>query len=550
MKQMIKRLLVLVTFMSAFAAVAQEERPSDFEIYKNLELFEMVYKTVDISYVDEANPGHLMKVAIDAMLKELDPYTVYIPESLMEDYKLMTTGQYGGIGALIQQQGDKVVVSEPHEGFPAQKAGLYAGDQFIEIDGRSVEGLKTSEISDKLKGKPGSKLNVKIKRQGELMDKELIREEVKLKAVPYSGMINEDVGYIKLNSFTKTAHQDVLEAFVDLKKNKGMTKLVFDLRNNGGGLLIEAVKIVNMFVPKGTIIVSMKGRESRSDVTYAAPFKPEDLVMPITVLVNKNSASASEIVSGALQDLDRAVIVGERSYGKGLVQRPLDLKYGAKIKVTIAKYYTPSGRCIQKLDYSNRETGDKASAVSDSLIKKFKTSNGRDVADGRGIDPEVLIDLPRYSRLTMSLVLSNIIFEFATKFRAENESIAVPREFHISDVQYQEFKTFALAKEFEYSTASGDLMEKLKETAEDENFMGDAQSEYDQLMEKFKPSKERDLEKFKKEILEILEDEIVVRYHFQKGRISHSLPDDPYIIESIKILNDKSRYNDILNIQE
>ncbi len=550
MKRIIKLLLIVVLASTTSISFSQEERPSDFEIYKNLELFEMVYKTVDVSYVDESNPGKLMKAAIDAMLQELDPYTVYIPESLMEDYKLMSTGQYGGIGALIQQQGDKVVVSEPHEGFPAQKAGLYAGDQFIEIDGRNIEDLKSSEISDKLKGKPGSTLKVKIKRQGELLEKELTREEVKLKAVPYSGMINQDVGYIKLNSFTKTAYQDVLEAFVDLKKNQGMKKLIFDLRNNGGGLLIEAVKIVNMFVPKGTVIVSMKGRERKSDVTYSAPYKPQDLQMPITVLVNRNSASASEIVSGALQDLDRAVIVGETSFGKGLVQRPLDLKYGAKIKVTIAKYYTPSGRCIQKLDYSHREAGDKAAAVSDSLLHKFKTSRGREVIDGRGIEPEVTIDLPKYGRLTTALVVNNIIFDFATKFRAENENVAEPRKFEINDNQYAAFKTFALARDFEYTTASGDLMEKLKEIADEENFLEDAQSEYDVLLEKFSASKERDLEKFKSEIIEILEDEIVTRYYFQKGRISHSLPDDKYIIESIKILNDKSRYNDILNIQE
>jgi len=543
-------IILLLGWLMPFKIQAQENEPSDFEIYKNLELFEMVYKTIDVSYVDPSNPGQLMKAAIDAMLKELDPYTVYIPESLIEDYKLMTTGQYGGIGALIQQQGDKVVVTNPHEGFPAQKAGLYAGDQFIEIDGKNVEGLTSSEISEKLKGKPGSELSVKVKRQDQLLDKKLVREEVKLSPVPYYGMINEDIGYIKLTSFTQTAGSDVLKAFTDLKKNQGMKKVVLDLRNNGGGLLIEAVKIVNMFVPKGTTIVSMKGRDGKNDLVYEAPLKAQDLQMPVAVLVNENSASASEIVSGGLQDLDRAVIIGTTTFGKGLVQRPLDLKYNAKVKVTIAKYYTPSGRCIQKLDYTNRNTGDKASEVSDSLLNKFKTKNGREVIDGRGVEPEIKIELPDYSRLTATLVAKNIIFDYATQYRFKTDTISAPRAYELTDADYAAFTQYVLQQDFEYSTASGEMMEKLKKIAEDENYLEDAQSEYAELMKKFEPSKERDLNKFKAEITDILEDEIIGRYYFNSGRIAHSLDDDPYIIEAIKILNDQSRYKSILNIQE
>lgn len=543
-------IILLLGWLMPFNIQAQENEPSDFEIYKNLELFEMVYKTIDVSYVDPSNPGQLMKAAIDAMLKELDPYTVYIPESLIEDYKLMTTGQYGGIGALIQQQGDKVVVTNPHEGFPAQKAGLYAGDQFIEIDGKNVEGLTSSEISEKLKGKPGSELSVKVKRQDQMLDKKLVREEVKLSPVPYYGMINEDIGYIKLTSFTQTAGSDVLKAFTDLKKNQGMKKVVLDLRNNGGGLLIEAVKIVNMFVPKGTTIVSMKGRDGKNDLVYEAPLKAQDLQMPVAVLVNENSASASEIVSGGLQDLDRAVIIGTTTFGKGLVQRPLDLKYNAKVKVTIAKYYTPSGRCIQKLDYTNRNTGDKASEVSDSLLNKFKTKNGREVIDGRGVEPEIKIELPDYSRLTATLVAKNIIFDYATQYRFKTDTIAAPRAYELTDADYAAFTQYVLQQDFEYSTASGEMMEKLKKIAEDENYLEDAQSEYAELMKKFEPSKERDLNKFKAEITDILEDEIIGRYYFNSGRIAHSLDDDPYIIEAIKILNDQSRYKSILNIQE
>ena len=550
MKLLSKYFLLIAFLFLATQTNAQEDKSSDFEIYKNLELFELVYKTVDVNYVDQSNPGHLMKVAIDAMLKELDPYTVYIPESLIEDYKLMTTGQYGGIGALIQQQGEKVVVTEPHEGFPAQKADLQAGDQFIEIDGKNVESLSSSEVSDKLKGKPGSDLTVKVKRNGELLEKKLVREEVKLSPVPYSGMVTDDIGYIALNSFTRTAASDVLAAFQVLKKEKGMTKLIFDLRNNGGGLLIEAVKIVNMFVAKGTLIVSMKGRENRNDVTYTAALKPEDLNIPITVLVNGNSASASEIVSGGLQDLDRAVIVGQTSYGKGLVQRPMDLEYNAKIKVTIAKYYTPSGRCIQKLDYANKTDGEKAIEVSDSLLNKFKTVNGREVIDGRGVEPEVVIAKEKYSRLTANLVVENIIFNYATQFKLKNPTIAAASDFKLSDEQYAEFAKYALQQDFEYSTKSGEMMAKLKEVAEEENYYSDADSEYLELLEKFEASKERDIEKFKNEIRLILEDEIVGRYYFQKGKIAHSLIEDPFILEAVKILNDPSRYKSILNIQD
>lgn len=541
--------LLFIVLISTNQFAQDDDRPSDFEIYKNLELFELVYKTIDIEYVDHSNPGELMKVAIDAMLKELDPYTNYIPESLIEDYKLMTTGQYGGIGALIQQQGEKVVITDPHEGFPAQKAGLYAGDQFIEIDGQNVEELSSSEISEKLKGKPGSNVKVTVDRAGEQITKTLEREEVKLSPVPYYGMVTEDVGYIKFTSFTKTASQDVGSAFNALKKEQ-MSKLILDLRGNGGGLLIEAVKIVNMFVKKGEVIVWMKGRENRNDVSYAAPLKPTDLDIPITVLVDGNSASASEIVSGALQDFDRAVIVGQTSFGKGLVQRPIDLKYNAKVKVTIAKYYTPSGRCIQKLDYAHKEVGEDAEAIDESEIKTFKTRNGRTVNDGRGIEPDVKIDRKTFSRLSMSLVANNIIFDFATIYRAKNETIAPAGEFEVSNELYAEFKAFVLQQDFEYKTASSEMMKKLEETAKDENFMSDAQTEYDALMEKIKPSKERDLEKFKAEIVELLEDEIVGRYYYQKGRIKHSLKDDPFILESIKILNHSERYKSILNVQD
>ena len=391
----LKQLLVVMSLLISFYGSSQittEDQSVDFEILKNLELFELVYKNIDIHYVDQPDPGHLMKTAIEAMLLELDPYTNYIPESLIEDYKLMTTGQYGGIGAIIGTVNGKVKIVDPHEGYPAQKAGLRAGDYFIELDGQKVDELKSDEISEKLKGKPGSQIKVKVDRDGEILEKTLVREEVKLSPVPFYGMVDDKIGYIKFTSFTQVAAERVGVAFNALKKD-GMEKLIFDLRGNGGGLLVEAVKIVNMFVPKGSPIVSIKGRHDADNRGYTATMKPLDEEIPIVVLIDGGSASASEIVSGALQDLDRAVLVGTTSFGKGLVQRPLDLKYNARVKVTIAKYYTPSGRCIQKLDYSNREAGNDAEAISDSLIHTFKTTTGRKVIDGRGVEPDVTIDL-------------------------------------------------------------------------------------------------------------------------------------------------------------
>lgn len=527
----------------------EEQQDADFEIVKNLELFELVYKNIDLNYVDEPNSGILMKAAIDAMLKELDPYTTYIPESRIEDFKLMSTGQYGGIGAIIRQKDDRIIIIDPHEGFPAEKNGLKAGDVFLEIDGKDVTNLSTSEVSAKLKGKPGTDVIVTVERAGEKIKKTLSREEIKFSPVPYYGMLNRDIGYIKLSSFTQNAGSDVLNAFKELEGNKGMKKLVFDLRGNGGGLVIEAVKIVNMFVDKGTEIVSIKGRDESVNRTYTAQLKSTNTKIPIVVLVDGGSASASEIVSGALQDLDRAVVLGQTTFGKGLVQRPLDLKYNAKIKVTIAKYYTPSGRCIQKLDYSNRETGDQAGAISDSLLQKFKTKTGREVINGRGIEPDVKISEKDFSILTATIVLNDIIFDYATKFQRENESIASAEEFVVTDQMYADFSTFVLEQDFEYVTESLALLEELEEQAAAEDNYDIAKAEFDALKEKMKPSKEADLKRYQSEIVPLIEDEIIGRYYYQKGRIIHGLKDDEFISSAIEILNDNPRYRNILNLE-
>ena len=549
----LRNTLIILGCLFSFNLKAQPElegqQNADFEILKNLELFELVYKQVDLNYVDEPNPGALMKAAIDAMLYELDPYTTYIPESRIEDYKLMSTGQYGGIGAIIRQQNEVVMVVDPHEGFPAQKAGLLAGDVILEVNGKSVENLASSEVSEKLKGKPGTEVTLKVDRAGTPITVKIVREEIKFSPVPYYGMVSEDVGYIKLSSFTKTASQDVKSAYQDLEDKQGMKKLIFDLRGNGGGLVIEAVKIVNIFVEQGTEIVSIKGRDVEVNKTYTARERPMALQTRLVVLVDENSASASELVSGALQDLDRAVIIGQTSFGKGLVQRPLDLKYNAKLKVTIAKYYTPSGRCIQKLDYSNRTVGDNVDEISDSLLTKFTTKNGRTIVDGRGVEPDLRTPDKEYSVLTGTIVLRNLLFNFATNFQRTHENIPAPQEFKITDEIYQDFSNYVLEQDFEYTTASLQLMEQLEDATKDEDTYSDAQAEFEALMKKLEPPKKNDLIKYKRELIPLLEDELIGRYYYQKGRIQHGLVQDEFILEGIEILNDLPRYKKVLNLE-
>jgi carboxyl-terminal processing protease len=489
----------------------------------------------------------LAKTGIDAMLKELDPYTVYYHESNIEDYRLMTTGQYGGIGALIRKIGEYTVIAEPYEGNPAHQAGLQAGDKILTIDGKSMKGLTSDEVSSSLKGPKGTTIQLEIEREN--AGKKTIsvtRDEIKLPDVPYSGMLNESVGYIKLNSFTNTAASEVKTAFLKLK-DQGMKELVLDLRGNPGGLLIEAVKIVNMFIKQGETVVTTKGRVQDENRVYKTLEAPVDLTIPVAILIDEGSASASEIVAGSMQDLDRGVVIGKTSYGKGLVQRTYDLKYGSKVKLTIAKYYTPSGRCVQRLEYYDEKTdGTKPKEIPDSLLKVFKTVNGRDVIDGRGIEPDREVDLKEMSRLTAMLITKNLIFDYATKYYQGHNKIAEAGKFELSDADYNEFKQFVLAQDFSYTTASEEMLKKLKETAEEEGFYQESQAEYDALLSKVTPSKERDLDKFQEEIRQMLENEIVSRYYFQKGRAIDAFRYDPVVKKAIETVTNKSDYNTIL----
>ena len=517
-----------------------------FEVVKNLVLMDQVFQNLEMYYVDEPQAGKMSKIAIDAMLKELDPYTVYYHESNIEDYRLMTTGQYGGIGALIRKIGDYTYIAEPYEGNPAAKAGLKAGDKIIAIDGKTMFKVQSDDVSAALKGPKGTTIELEVERENSGKQKiSVTRDEIKLPDVPYSGMLTNGVGYIKLNSFTQSAYTEIKKAFDELK-SKGMNKLILDLRGNGGGLLIEAVKIVNMFVKKNQSIVTTKGRVAEENRDYITLDEPLDLEIPLVVLVDHGSASASEIVSGSIQDLDRGVIIGTNSYGKGLVQRTYDMKYGSKIKLTVAKYYTPSGRCVQRLEYYDKAEGEKPKEIADSLVKVFKTKNGRDVIDGRGIEPDVKIEEEELSRLTATIYSNNLIFNYATNYYYSHPSIAESSTFSLSNEEYEAFKNYVLKEEFTYSTASEEMLKKMKETAEKEGFYTDSKTEYDALMAKVVPSKERDLEKFKPEIKTLLENEIVSRYYFQKGRAIYSFREDNFVNKALEILNDTKQYNTIL----
>lgn len=542
------KLLFIAGLIGGYAILSYSFVDSYFEVSKNLDIFATLFRELNIYYVDETNPGDLMKKGIDDMLESLDPYTNYIPESEIEDYRYMTTGQYGGIGALIRQDGDYVVISEPYEGFPAQKSDLRAGDKILRINDTDAKGKKTEDISKFLKGQPSSVIKIVIEREGEKkpIEKIINREEIKIKSVSYSGMLSPNIGYIKLTGFTENAANEVKEALVELKKNPELKSLVFDLRGNPGGLLKEAVDIVNLFEGKGTDIVSTRGKVKDWDKVHKGLNSPVDTETPITILIDRGSASASEIVSGALQDLDRGVVIGQRSYGKGLVQQTRPLSYNAQLKVTVAKYYTPSGRCIQALDYSHRNDDGSVSKVPDSLISAFKTRNGRIVYDGGGIAPDINTETQKYSSILTSLVTKNLVFNYATKYRTSHASIIAAKDFKLTDAEYDDFIVFLNGKDYDYTTKTEKTLDELKENAKDDKAIDAIKAAIDALKIKVMHNKKEDLIKYKPEIKQFLEEEIASRYYFQNGRMEASLKDDIDLKEALSVLNDPERYKKIL----
>lgn len=547
-KNTIRNTILSISFCFYLVFPKQIFAQSDgFEIIKNLELIELITLELDKYFVDKPIPGKLMKVAIDAMLMELDPYTVLINESNIEDYRLMSTGQYGGVGAGLRSVNNQVVFSDIFENNPAHIAGIKTGDILLSIDGKSMQDKKPDEASDMLRGPKGTKIKVEIQRPfGSKMTFDLTRDEVVIADVPHSTMIGNGVGYIKLTSFSQRAFISVKTAYDDLVK-QGMTSLIFDLRGNGGGVLTESVKIVNMFVAKGQEVVRTKGRIEEENKVYLTENASIDINIPVVILVDGMSASASEIVAGALQDLDRAVIIGSNTFGKGLVQRVMPLKYGSQLKLTIAKYYTPSGRCVQRLDYSSRKDGEAAQAFEETQVTYFKTKNGRKVRDARGVDPDIEIEDGSYSRLTITLLLENLIFDFATKFAHLNSTIESADKFKLSDAVFQEFKIFVAAKNITYTTESEEVMLKLLESGEREKLFTKDSPEYIQLMKIVKASIDRDLEKYKTEIIQLLEDEIIARYYYQKGRVINSFKNDNALVEATSILLNVNAYKKILS---
>ena len=534
-------IISLVVLISSFSFT-----DSYFEVAKNLDIFTTVYRELNNYYVDETDPGKLMKTAIDKMLKSLDPYTNYIPESEIEDFKFMTTGQYGGIGAVITKRKDFVFISEPYEGFPAQKAGLMAGDKILKIDGESAKGKNTEEVSKALKGQPNTEVELLIERPYEekAFTVNFKRQKISVKSVPFYSFIDDGIGYIKLRSFTRDCSQDVKNALLELKKKGELRGLILDLRNNPGGLLNESVSIVNLFVEKGQEVVSTKGKIKSWDKIYKAYKAPVDLKTPIIVLINQSSASASEIVAGAIQDLDRGVVIGQRSFGKGLVQQTKKLSYNAQLKLTVAKYYIPSGRCIQALDYSNRNKDGSVGKVPDSLMTAFKTKNGRTVFDGGGIKPDIEVEQDDLSNLIISLIRERLFFDYATLYKYKNSSI--DSIFRISDNDFASFKDFLSDKSYDYKTETEKAIEALKTTSEKENYFNLLQPQYIDLFDEFELNKKNDLDRNKQIINEILSEEISSRYFYQEGRIRASIEYDKEIKEAIKHLKQKDLYNSIL----
>jgi len=520
-----------------------------FEISRNMDIFATLFRELNIYYVDETKPGDLIKKGIDSMLESLDPYTNYIPESEVEDYRFMTTGQYGGIGALIGQKGDNVVITDPYEGFPAQKADLRAGDVILEIDGKSIKGKKYDEISKILKGQPKTPVKLLIKRTGENanIEKTIMRDEIKINSVPYFGMLDSEIGYIRLTGFTDNAGNEVKDALMELKTKHNLKSLVLDLRGNPGGLLNEAVNITNIFVDKGVEVVTTKGKVKEWDKAYKALNTPVDTEIPLVVLVNSGSASASEIVSGSIQDLDRGIVIGQRTFGKGLVQTTRPLSYNSQLKVTTAKYYIPSGRCIQALDYTHRNEDGSVGKIPDSLVTEFKTKSGRLVYDGGGVAPDFATEPEYLSNIAQSLLTKQLIFDYATLYRIKHPAIAPAKSFRITETEFNDFVSWLSDKEYDYVTRSEKSLEELKEVAIKEKYYDGLKDQFDSFKKSMMHDKNEDLVKNKNEIMQLLQDEIASRYYFQKGRVEASFDYDPEILKAQEALKNTDVFTSIMN---
>ncbi len=542
------QLLLMAMVIGGYAFLSYSFTDNYFEISKNLDIMTTMLRELDLHYVDTIKPGELMKVGIDAMLESLDPYTDYIPESEIEDFRFMTTGEYGGIGALVQKDSNSIEIAEPYENSPAAKAGIKAGDKILSVDGIALTGKNTDDVGKLLKGQPGTTVKLSILSPGATspVEKTLIREAITVSNVPYSGMISDDIGYIRLTEFTQEAGKNVRHALMDLEKNPKLKGVVLDLRNNPGGLLNEAIDVVNVFEPKNQLVVNTRGRMKEWNHIDLTTNDPVDTNIHVAVLVNSGSASASEIVTGTIQDLDRGIVIGTRSYGKGLVQQTRPLSYDAQIKFTIAKYYIPSGRCIQVLDYTHRNADGSVSKVPDSLKSAFRTKHGRVVYDGGGIDPDIKMDPHKYTSVAINLQTKYLIFNYATQYALKHPTIAPADKFSLTDDEYMDFVNYVKSRDFKYTTKTDQLLKQLKESTQTENYYDDLKDAYAKITGDIDEAKKNDLIKNKDEIKELLEEEIASRYYYDKGRIEVGLKNDKEAAKGIALLNNETRYDSII----
>ena len=535
--------VALVLFILVFTGLTRDEKL--FQLNKSLDIYYSLIRELNMFYVDEVEVDKLVTVSMEKMLQSLDPYTEYIPESEMADFNFIVTGEYAGIGALIGKRDSVVFIDEPYEGFPAQKSGLKAGDILLKVDEKSTKGMSTAQVSSMLKGPANKEVKILVNRLGEEKEISVVREKISMDPVPYYGMLDEKVGYIRFSTFTVDCAKRVKEVFLDLKEKQGAKSLILDIRSNGGGLLNEAVDIVSLFVPKGTEVVRTRGKLKQWDKVYYATSQPADTAMPLVVLVNRGSASASEIVSGALQDLDRAVVIGSRTFGKGLVQATRDLGYNSSLKITTAKYYIPSGRCIQALDYSHRNEDGSVGIIPDSLISEFTTKNGRVVFDGGGVVPDVKIDLDKISSLSINLIQQYKYFDFGTLYASKRATVPSPEEFVITDEIFNDFKTYLKQQNFSYKSDTEAILERLVKTAKDEKYFDIAQSEFENLQAKVGHGLDKDMDDFRDEVEDFLIDEIITRFYFQKGSIRAMIRDDKGIVKAKEVLKDTDFYEKI-----
>ena len=549
MKKTKKYIPILIAFiLLSGSCLLNAQNQNNFEIAKSLDIYSNLVKELNLNYVDQIYPEKLMKVGIDAMLQELDPYTVFIPEADIEDFEVMTTGSYGGIGVLIHQQDSNTIISEIYQGFPAQKSGLMVGDQVINIDDISIQNMASTEISKMIKGSATSTVKITVKRIGEenLIDFNLSREIIKIENVPYYGLLNKNIAYIKLTGFSNNAAKEVKTALLELKNKTVLKGLILDLRGNGGGLMNEAIDIVNLFVEQNQEVVRTKGKIEEMNMVHKTRYTPIDQNIPLAVMIDNNTASASEIVAGALQDLDRAVIIGQRSFGKGLVQNVLPLSYNTRAKITIAKYYIPSGRCIQAIDYSFKDENGHFTKIPDSLVTEYKTKSGRKVYDGGGIDPDVKLEPNIFSQLTSNLYGRFFIFDYATKFQSEHPTIADPEKFDITDKIYDNFMAYLKKVNYSYKPQHEQVLDLLKLQAEKNKSFDAIKNEYLALEAAINKSKTTEFITYQDEIKHILKMEIVSRYYFTAGEIESSLNEDTELDKAIEVLENHNQYLTLL----